>query len=156
MANLSNVKEEHELEDEESFLYAIHLCNSMVLPMALQSATELGVFDVLQKAGRDAQLSADEIASRLSCNNLDAPKMLDRILALLASHDVLKCLVVQDEQKLGSFHRLYSMAPVARFFAPNSDGVSLGPLLALVQNNVFLASWLVHLLLIIIIIIDLY
>jgi len=80
-------------------------------------------------------------------NNPDAPKMLDRILALLASHDVLKCLVVQDEQKLGSLHRLYSMTPVARFFAPNSDGVSLGPFLALMQDNVFLASWLVHLLL---------
>ncbi|RHN41568.1 putative caffeate O-methyltransferase [Medicago truncatula] len=69
--------------------------------------------------------------------------MLDRILAVLASHDVLKCLVIQDEQKLGTFHRFYSMTPVARFFAPNSDGVSLGPLLALIQDNVFLASWLV-------------
>ena len=159
MANHSNVldlgvngngvrrSEKQELEDEDSFSYAIQLCNSMVLPMALHSASEFGVFDVLQKAGQGAQLSADEIASRLSCNNLDAPKMLERILALLASHDVLKCLVIQDEQKLGSFHRLYSMTPVARFFAPNSDGVSLGPLLALIQDNVFLASWLVHLLL---------
>jgi len=159
MANHSNVldlgvngngvrrSEKQELEDEDSFSYAIQLCNSMVLPMALHSATELGIFDVLHKAGQGAQLSADEIASRISCNNLDAPKMLDRILALLASHDVLKCLVIQDEQKLGSFHRLYSMTSVARFFAPNSDGVSLGPLLALIQDNVFLASWLVHLLL---------
>ncbi|XP_039684522.1 caffeic acid 3-O-methyltransferase [Medicago truncatula] len=141
MANLFNVKEEHELEDEESFLYAIQLCNSMVLPMVLHSASQLGVFDVLQKAGKGAQLSADEIASRISCSNPDAPKMLDRILVLLASHDVLKCLIIQDEQKLGTFHRLYSMTPVARFFAPNSDGVSLGPLLALGQDKVFLASW---------------
>ena len=141
MANLSNVKEEQELENEESFLHAIQLCCFVVLPMALQSATELGVFDVLQKAGKGAQLSADEIASRIACNNPEAPKMLDRILALLASHDVLKCLVIQDEEKLGSFHRLYSMTPVARFFAPNSDGVSLGPLLALIQDNVFLACW---------------
>ncbi|KEH20121.1 caffeic acid O-methyltransferase [Medicago truncatula] len=155
MANHSNVldlghvngngerrSEKQELEDEESFSYAIQLGSSMVLPMVLHSASQLGVFDVLQKAGKGAQLSADEIASRISCSNPDAPKMLDRILVLLASHDVLKCLVIQDEQKLGSFHRLYSMTPVARFFAPNSDGVSLGPFLALCQDNVFLASCL--------------
>ncbi|CAK8561798.1 unnamed protein product [Lathyrus sativus] len=153
MSNLSNVIElckspeerkseaEQELQDEESFSYAIHLSTSIVLPMALQSATELGVFDVLLKAGHDAQLSADEIASRLSCINPDAPKMLDRILALLASHSILKCLVLQDEQKLGSFRRLYTMAPVARFFARDSDGVSLGPLLSLIVDKVFLASW---------------
>ncbi|KEH20123.1 caffeic acid 3-O-methyltransferase-like protein [Medicago truncatula] len=128
------------VEAEESFIHATQLIYAIAFPMALQSATELGVFDVLQKAGKDAQLSADEIASRISCSNPDAPKMLDRILALLASHDVLKCLVIQDEQKLGTFHRLYSMTPVARFFAPNSDGVSLGPLLSLIQDNVFLAS----------------
>ncbi|MCI08963.1 caffeic acid 3-O-methyltransferase 1-like, partial [Trifolium medium] len=149
MANLSNVielgksseeKKTQELEDEESFSYAMQLCNSSVLPMALQSAAELGVFDALQKAGKGAQLSAEEIAAHLSCNNPDAPKMLDRILALLASHDVLKCLVFQDQQKLGSFHRLYSMAPVAKFFATNSDGVSLGPLLSFLQDKVLLAS----------------
>jgi caffeic acid 3-O-methyltransferase len=33
------------------------------------------------------------------------------------------------------------MTPVAKFFAPNSDGVSLGPLLSLTQDKVFLASW---------------
>ncbi|KAK2354687.1 caffeic acid 3-O-methyltransferase [Trifolium repens] len=119
MANLSDVielgksseerREEQELEDEESFSYAIHLANSIVLPMALQSAIELGVFDVLQKAGKGTQLSAKEIAARLSCNNLNAPKMLDHILALLASYDILKCLVLQDQQKLGSFHRVYSV-----------------------------------------------
>ncbi|XP_058772103.1 cathecol O-methyltransferase 1-like isoform X2 [Vicia villosa] len=123
MSNLSNgidlnenkertSEAEKELEDEESFSHAIQLCSSTVLPMALQSATELGVFDVLLKAGNDAQLSAHEIASRLTY-----------------------------EEKLGSFSRLYSMAPVARFFARDSDGVSLGPLLSLIQDKVFLASW---------------
>ncbi|AET03376.2 anthranilate N-methyltransferase [Medicago truncatula] len=137
--NISNMVEL--VEAEESFIHATQLIYAIAFPMGLHSASQLGVFDVLQKAGKDAQLSAHEIASRISCSNPDAPKMLDRILALLASHDVLKCLLIQDEQKLGSFHRLYSMTPVARFFAPNSDGVSLGPFLALIQDNVFLASW---------------
>ncbi|KAJ1409665.1 Winged helix-like DNA-binding domain superfamily [Sesbania bispinosa] len=84
MANLTNSnskkneceydheKPESKLEDEESFSYAVQLGNSIVLPMALQSATELGVFDVLQKASRSANLSSKEIASKLSCNNPEA------------------------------------------------------------------------------------
>nr|ACJ84924.1 unknown [Medicago truncatula] len=133
--------EKQELEDEESFSYAVQLSNSIVLSMALQSAIELGVFEVLQKAGRDTPLSSDEIASRLSCTNPDAPKMLDRILALLASHSVLNCSVHPDQHNLGSFHRLYAMTSVAKFFAPNSDGVSLGPLIALHQDKIYLQSW---------------
>ncbi|XP_057439722.1 cathecol O-methyltransferase 1-like [Lotus japonicus] len=130
-----------ELEDDESFSYAIQLANSVVLPMALQSATQLGVFDVLQKAGPDAKLSADQIASQLSCNNPQAPPMLDRLLSLLASHSVINCSVIQDQHNLGSFQRLYTITPVSRFFARDSDAVSLGPFLDLFHDKVFLASW---------------
>lgn len=132
---------QQELQDEESFSYAVQLSNSVVLSMALHSATELGVFQVLQNSDSNSPLSAAEIASRLSCTNPEAPKMLDRILALLASHSVLNCSVVPDQQNLGSFHRLYSITPVAKFFAPNSDGVSLAPLIALHQDKIFLESW---------------
>ncbi|KAL2954828.1 hypothetical protein AAZX31_19G245700 [Glycine max] len=148
MANLPNsklygkekMKGEQELEDEESFSRAMLLCSSVVVSMALQSATELGVFDVLQEAG--AKLSAKEIASKLSCdNNPEADSMLDRLLALLASHSILNCSLILDHQNLGTFQRLYTITPVARFFARNSDGVSLGPLMALLQDKIFLHSW---------------
>ncbi|KAK7285721.1 hypothetical protein RJT34_20500 [Clitoria ternatea] len=132
---------EREREDEESFSYAVQLANSVVLSMTLQTATELGVFDVLQKAGKDAKLSAKDIASQISCNNPHAPSMLDRLLALLSSHRILNCSVIPDHQNLGSFHRLYTLTPVATFFAPNSHGVSLGPLMTLIQDQIFLASW---------------
>jgi len=139
-------REEHETledDDEESFMYAMQLAISIALPMALQSAIELGVFEVLQKAGKGAQLSADDILSRLSnINNPEAFKMLDRILALLASHSLLNCSFLPHEQNhLNSFKRHYSMTPVAKFFAPNSDGVSLGPLIALNNDKIILASW---------------
>ncbi|XP_027350208.1 caffeic acid 3-O-methyltransferase-like [Abrus precatorius] len=130
-----------DLEDEESFAYASQLGSSVVLPMALQSASELGVFDVLQKAGADAKLSAKDIASQLSCENPQAPSMLDRILALLTSHSILICSLIPDHQNIGSFLRLYTITPVAKFFARNSDGVSLTPLMALIQDQVFLQSW---------------
>ncbi|OIW16867.1 hypothetical protein TanjilG_16447 [Lupinus angustifolius] len=55
--------ESQELEDEEAFSYATQLGFSIVLSMSLQSAIELGVFDILQKAGPGAQLSTKQIAS---------------------------------------------------------------------------------------------
>lgn len=134
MASQDKMKEQD--EDEESFSYAMQLSNSIVLSMTLQSASELGVFDVLQNAGEAAKLSAKDIASKLSCTNPQASSMLDRVLALLSSYNILNCSVIPHHQ------RLYSITPVARFFARNSDGVSLGPLMALIQDNIFLHTWL--------------
>ncbi|XP_073222286.1 cathecol O-methyltransferase 1-like [Cicer arietinum] len=145
MGGIDDESKNLELEDEEdSFSHAVQLSNSIVLSMALQSATELGVFDVLRKAGTTAQLSAQDIASLISCNNNNpeqSPQMLDRILFLLSSHSLLKCSLLQDQHILGSYHRLYTITPVAKFFASNSDGVSLAPLLALHHHQIFLDSW---------------
>ncbi|XP_050916911.1 caffeic acid 3-O-methyltransferase isoform X2 [Lathyrus oleraceus] len=139
------MREEQETlkDEEESFAYAIQLAISIALPMALQCAIELGVFEVLQKAGKDNYLSADDIVSRLTnINNPKASKMLDRILALLASHSVLNCRIIpHEENHFDSFQRHYSITCVSNFFAPNSDGVSLTPLIALNNDKVILASW---------------
>ena len=40
-----------EMEEEESFSYALQLVTSTVLSMTVQSVTELGVFDIIAKAG---------------------------------------------------------------------------------------------------------
>ncbi|CAJ2675629.1 unnamed protein product [Trifolium pratense] len=136
--SIENKEEQEILEDEEeSFSYAMQLAMSIALPMALQAAIELGVFEVLQNAGKGARLSADDIVSRLSkINNPEASKMLDRILALLSSHSVLKCFIAPH-----SSQRHYCMTPVAKFFAPNFDGFSLGALTALNNDKIILASW---------------
>ncbi|KAL9314946.1 hypothetical protein ACSQ67_020398 [Phaseolus vulgaris] len=120
-----------EIEDAESFSRAMEIVGSVVLPMAVQSATELGVFEVLQEAGEGAKLSAKEIASKISCSNPQAPSMLDRLLALLSSHSILNSSLASDHRVPPTFHRLYTMTPVAAFFVPNSDGVSLWPAMAL-------------------------
>ena len=149
MANLPNSKlngeekkEKEEREDEESFSRAMQLVGSVVLPMALQSATELGVFEVLKEAGEGAKLSAKDIASKISCTNPQAASMLDRILTLLSSHSILHSSLVSDHRLPPTFHRLYTITPVATFFARNSDGVSLGPWMALIHDKIFLHSWL--------------
>ncbi|XP_028752279.1 caffeic acid 3-O-methyltransferase 1-like [Neltuma alba] len=120
----------------------MQLATSTAISMAMQTAVELGVFDVIHRAGHDAQLSAAEIASELSCKNPEAPSALDRVLRLLASHSVLSCSVIADEDREpGCFRRVYGLCPVAKFFARNEDGVSLGPLIVLNQDKVLIDSW---------------
>ena len=127
-------------EEEEGFSYAMQLATSTVLSMAMQTTAELGVFDVIHRAGHKAKISAVDIAAKLSCKNSDAPSAIDRLLRLLASHSILSCSVVEDRGP-GSLRRLYGLSPVAKFFVKNEDGVSLGPFMALIQDKVFLDSW---------------
>lgn len=99
-------------------------------------------------AGPGAQLSPSEIASRLPViSNRDAPEMLDRMLCLLASNSILTCSVVSSDHPSSTpaaivgQTRLYGLAPVANYFVSDQDGVSLGPLLLLLQDKVFMDSW---------------
>ena len=130
-------------QDIESFSYAMQLVNSTALPMSLHAAIQLEVFEIIAKAGPDAKLSPQEIAAQLPTQNPHAPMMLDSILRLLASHSVLGCSLAVDHKQGYPPKRLYSLAPVSKFFVRNEDGVSLGPLVALVQNKIFLDSWCV-------------
>lgn len=143
---MASTKEEE--EEEESFCYAMQLVTSTVLSMSMQSAVELGVFDIIAKAGVGPGLSSPEIAAQIGTKNPEAPVMLDRILRLLASHSVLNCTVVNandDDHGDGpNFLRVYSLAPVSKYFVKSDgDGVSLGALMALIQDKVFLDSWFV-------------
>ncbi|GMY09116.1 caffeic acid 3-O-methyltransferase-like [Fagus crenata] len=128
-----------DVKEDESFPYALQLMTSFALPMALQSTIELGVFDILAKAGPGAKLSPSQIVAQMPTKNPDAAMMLDRILRMLASHSVLACSANADD--FGSFQRLYSLSSVSKHFVRNEDGVSLGPIMSLLQDKVFLDSW---------------
>ncbi|XP_038726206.1 caffeic acid 3-O-methyltransferase-like isoform X2 [Tripterygium wilfordii] len=128
-------------KEQELFSYAMQLANSSALPMALKTAIELDIFEIMSKAGEGAKLSPSEIASQMPTKNPDAPLMLDKILMLLATHSVFTCSVVNDDDHGSSPQRLYSLTPVAKFFVCNEDGVSLGPLTSLIQGKVFLDTW---------------
>nr|XP_023896627.1 caffeic acid 3-O-methyltransferase-like isoform X2 [Quercus suber] len=131
---------DNDQREEKSFSCAMQLSTSIVLPMVLHSAFELGVFDILSKAGPGAKLSPSQIVAQMPTKNPDAAMMLDRILKLLVSHSMLGCTMVADEE-FGSFQRLYSLTPVSEYFMTNEDGVSLGPYTALAQDQVFIKSW---------------
>ncbi|KAK3228209.1 hypothetical protein Dsin_008071 [Dipteronia sinensis] len=121
--------------------YAMQLVSASVLPMVLKAAIELGVFDVIDKAGSGAQLSPSQIAAQIAPgNNPEAPLVLQRILRLLASHSILTCSVCDDQ-----IHRVvYGLAPVAKYFVQNQQegsGGSLRLLLNMVQDKVMLNMW---------------
>lgn len=123
--------------NEEHFTYAMELVTSTSLTMVLATTIKLKVLEAIAEVGPDARLSAHEIASRLSISNQDAPTMLDRMLGLLASYSIITC--TQHEQE-GRPVRTYGLAPVAKYFIPNGDGVSLSALIQLQQDTVFSES----------------
>ncbi|MBA0788303.1 hypothetical protein Gotri_025792, partial [Gossypium trilobum] len=120
--------------DNETYSFASQLVMGTFLPMALQTACELGILEIIAKAGPGAKLSATDIAAQLPSKNQGAPIMVDRIARLLASHNVLCCSVV-------GLERHYSLSPVSYYFIPNEDAVSLAPVLALNQDIVSLVIW---------------
>lgn len=80
------------VEDEEAFLFAMELAGASAVPMVLKSALDLGIIETIHKAGPGASLSPCDIASRIpTIKNPDAPAMLDRMLRLLASYNILTC-----------------------------------------------------------------
>ncbi|KAL6128480.1 hypothetical protein ACLB2K_071835 [Fragaria x ananassa] len=102
--------------------------------MSMQSAIDLGLFDVIYKAGTDAKLSASDIAAEIGTKDPQALAMMDRILRLLTSHSVLSCSVVTGQ-------RLYNLTAVSKHFVTSEDGASLSPFMAFVQGSVVMSSW---------------
>lgn len=131
------------VEEEELGKLAVRLANAAVLPMALKSALELNLIDIIAGAGDGMFLSPSDIAWKLpTCKNPDAPVLLDRLLRLLASYSILKCSTRTNSD--GKVERLYGAAPICKFLAKKNEeggGGSVGPLLLLHHDKVFLESW---------------
>ncbi|KAJ3690540.1 hypothetical protein LUZ61_019704 [Rhynchospora tenuis] len=66
--------------------------------------------------------------------------MVDRMLRLLTSYNVVNCAVeINDNSK--TVTRLYGPAPVCKWLTKNEDGVSVAPLLLMNQDKVLMESW---------------
>lgn len=127
-------------EEHDQTQYVMGLVTASVLPAALKTAIELGVIEIIEKAGPGVSLSPHQIASRLSTQNSDAPLLLDRILRLLSAHSILTCSV-SPQQHDGKVLRLYGLTPISKYFLRSSDGGSLASLLFLKQDKVLLDMW---------------
>ncbi|KAK7285722.1 hypothetical protein RJT34_20501 [Clitoria ternatea] len=134
----SNTRVVKEEEDDDELTLCMEKMVSYVLPMGLRTAFELGVFDILAKAGEGAKLSAKDIALHIGTNNPQAPSMLDRLLSLLATHSVLSCSVPQHSK---TFERFYSLSRGSKYFVTDPDGISLGHSMVLLLDQVFYKGW---------------
>ncbi|KAH7560842.1 hypothetical protein ACOSP7_016730 [Xanthoceras sorbifolium] len=124
--------------------YAMQLVTASAVPMVLKAAIELGVLDVIDKAGSGALLSPSQIAVQIAPGNKpEAPLVLERILRLLAGHSILTCSVdTKDDDSDDQVHLLYGLAPVAKYFVRNQEGGgSLRDMMNMIQDKVMLNVW---------------
>ena len=130
-------------EEDSVSQYAMQLASASVLPMVLKAAIELGVLEIINRAGPGALLSTSQIASELPIHSKeDTSSLLDGMLRLLASHSILTCSIATNQHD-GQVSRLYGLAPVSKYFIRNQDGNggSLAPVLALCQDKVEMNTW---------------
>ncbi|XP_044512039.1 caffeic acid 3-O-methyltransferase-like [Mangifera indica] len=126
-------------QEQEVGKLAIRLANAAILPMVMKSAIELNLIDIIFASGDGVFLSPSDIASMLPTKNPEAPVLLDRMLRLLASYDILKCSVRKGEN--GRVERLYSAAPICKFFVKNEDEGSVASLLQLQHDKITMEGW---------------
>ncbi|XP_061357411.1 anthranilate N-methyltransferase-like [Gastrolobium bilobum] len=130
-------QEEGHTQEEDGILFAMNMMNSVVVPLAIRSAIEMGIFDILAKAGEGVKLSAEDIAVQIGAKNPEATKMLDRLLRLLASHhSILYCSLGGEAHTM-----LYCLSPLSKYFVTDNDGVSLGAILNLNLDKIQMESW---------------
>ncbi|KAL2488069.1 Flavone 3'-O-methyltransferase 1 [Forsythia ovata] len=135
----SSQKQSKISREEEDILRVLHLPSGLYLPMILKAAIELDLFEIMAKAGPEAQLSSDEIAAAISSQNHHAPALIGRIMRFLASHSILNCSISGGED--GIVKRLYGLEPICKHFVRNEYGTSLGSLLLLPIDKVMVLPW---------------
>ncbi|OAY83742.1 tricetin 3',4',5'-O-trimethyltransferase [Ananas comosus] len=129
-------------EEEAACMYAMQLVSASILPMTLKAALELDLLGIVSRAGTERArfVSAAEVAAQLpGCKNPGAADMVDRMLRLLASYNVVACAVRPGPD--GRLDRRYGPGPVCKWLTPNDDGVSMAPLALMNQDKVLMESW---------------
>lgn len=105
-------------EEKSVSKYAMQLPTATVLPKVLKAAIDLGVLQIIGKAGPGALLSTSQIASQLptqrDATHLVSSLLLDSMLRILASHSIFSCSIIHD--KYGHILRLYGLTPISKYF----------------------------------------
>ncbi|XP_073128336.1 caffeic acid 3-O-methyltransferase 2-like [Henckelia pumila] len=126
-------------KEDASLLFAMQLASASVLPYVLKVALELDLLELMKKKGPHAFVSSAELAAEIPTTNPEAHNSVDRILRLLASYSILNCKVKTLPD--GGVERLYSLAPVCKFYTKDDDGFSLAPLLFMLLDKVHSETW---------------
>ncbi|KAL2347210.1 hypothetical protein Fmac_001210 [Flemingia macrophylla] len=130
---MSPNSEERELrsevaKDDDPYLCAMLLCHSQVFPAVVNAAIDINLFNIIAKAESscDSTLSASQIASLFPNQHPQLANCLERILPLLASYSLLDCSIRTNQD--ATRERVYSLSPVGKYFAFDTDGSSLASL----------------------------
>ncbi|CAM6053736.1 unnamed protein product [Sphagnum tenellum] len=131
---------------------ALDLTLYSVVCGTLKAAIELGVFEILAKAGASASpksLTAKEIAEQLVRPTANGTAVnsgyLQRILRLLASVNIVsESVAVVAAAEPGNFtsynthhQRSYALTPIGKYFVQAEDGFSLAPVILMGEDWVF-------------------
>lgn len=114
---------------DHELLSVFCLCSSISVPLALDAALNLNVFDILSQHALDSSMSAAQILEFIpNVSNPHASVMLDRLLCLLSSetlpsHPLLSssCDVID-----GKNVRKYALLPASKYFVTDETGISVG------------------------------
>ncbi|XVF30757.1 hypothetical protein REPUB_Repub16aG0086100 [Reevesia pubescens] len=126
-------------KEEEDCLRAIQIATSTVLPLALKTAIDLQLLEIIAKAGPGCMVSPAEVVSKLPANNPEAATIIDRILRVLTAHSILACKLVPDQD--GHAKRLYGISSIGKFFLQNEDGISVIPMLNMTLDKRLIECW---------------
>ncbi|CAK9872211.1 unnamed protein product, partial [Sphagnum jensenii] len=131
---------------------ALDLTLYSVVSGTLKAAIELGVFEILAKAGASASqksLTAKEIADQLVRPTANGTAVnsgyLQRFLRLLASVNIVsESVAVVAAAEPGNFtsynthhQRSYALTPIGKYFVRGEDGSSLAPMILMGEDWVF-------------------
>lgn len=139
MGSTSGSAERTQMGEDEACSFAMTITSGSIPPMVLKAVIELDVLEIIKRAGPGAHLSPAEITAQLPTTNPGAATMLDRMLRLLASYDMLSYSLRTLPD--GRVERLYGLAPVCQFLTKNEDGVALSALSLMNQDKVLIESW---------------
>ncbi|KAG2701088.1 hypothetical protein I3760_06G028400 [Carya illinoinensis] len=109
--------------------YACALASSFIFPVVFNACIELNVLEIINKAGPGAQLSPHAIVAQLPIRNNNPDHvpavLLDRMLYLLASYNILSCSVETLEDGV---KRCYGLTSAGRCFVRSEESGSMAPL----------------------------
>ncbi|KAJ3703579.1 hypothetical protein LUZ61_007284 [Rhynchospora tenuis] len=131
------------LTEDEELLLQIPLVATAILPLTLKAVVGLGIIEILNKgsvphiAGTlPVMMTAEDIAAQLPTKNPQAATMLDRMLGLLASFNIVRCAIEKKEKVV----RRYGPAPFFKWLAKNEHGALAANFVHLGMEQAFFSA----------------
>ncbi|KAJ4795589.1 O-methyltransferase [Rhynchospora pubera] len=129
-----------QLSQDEELYVQIPMVGSVILPLTLKAVLELDVLQIIKKGSSASTLpvmmTAEDIAAQLPTKNPQAAAMLDRMLALLASLNIVSCVIEKKEKVV----RRYGPAPFFKLLTKDESGATPATLCLLSMEQAFISA----------------